>query len=138
MPDATTLWDAGPIVALIDRHEEDHDVCVLALNELRGHAATTEAVITEAHYLLRHVRAAPLRLLELIEQWGIDVIAPDSQARLRQVELMTKSADAPMDYADATLVALAEQLMTPRVYTLDRRHFLMYRLYDRQSFEIIP
>jgi predicted nucleic acid-binding protein len=34
---------------------------------------------------------------------------------------MRKYRDVPMDYADATLVALAEELDTRKVFTLDLR-----------------
>jgi uncharacterized protein len=42
-----------------------------------------------------------------------------------------------MDLADATLVALAEERRLRRVFTLDG-DFHIYRLYGRQTFEIVP
>jgi hypothetical protein len=47
-------------------------------------------------------------------------------------------ADLPMDYADATLVALAEELDTHWILTTDRRDFGRYRLNGRKSFRILP
>jgi predicted nucleic acid-binding protein len=43
-----------------------------------------------------------------------------------------------MDFADATLVVLGEELETEHVFTLDRRGFSVYRLNRRKAFEIIP
>lgn len=43
-----------------------------------------------------------------------------------------------MDYADATLVALAEELRASQVFTLDRKGFSIYRLYGRQAIEVLP
>ncbi|MEI9950223.1 MAG: hypothetical protein WDO74_14910 [Pseudomonadota bacterium] len=43
-----------------------------------------------------------------------------------------------MDYADATLVALAEELETPNVFTLDLRGFRTYRWKTRRAFKIYP
>ena len=43
-----------------------------------------------------------------------------------------------MGYADATLVALGEELDTNLVLTTDRRGFGAYRLDDRKSFRILP
>ncbi len=40
---------------------------------------------------------------------------------------MEKYSDTPMDYADATLVLLAERLEVYEVATLDRRGFSAYR-----------
>jgi predicted nucleic acid-binding protein len=50
---------------------------------------------------------------------------------------MTRYADLPMDLADATLVALAEERADRRVFTLDS-DFQVYRLHGRKRFEIVP
>jgi len=41
-----------------------------------------------------------------------------------------------MEYADATLIVLAERLGTSRVYTLDRCDFSVYRV-GRKRFQIL-
>lgn len=51
--------------------------------------------------------------------------------------LMDKYQDTPMDFADASLVAAAENLKTNRIFTLDS-DFRVYRINGRESFEIIP
>jgi predicted nucleic acid-binding protein len=51
---------------------------------------------------------------------------------------MDKYRSVPMDFADATLVALAEELETDCAFTLDRRGFSIYRLGRRRAFQIIP
>jgi uncharacterized protein len=43
-----------------------------------------------------------------------------------------------MDYADATLVVLAEELGTNVVFTTDRRDFAVYRIKGRRHFEVVP
>jgi predicted nucleic acid-binding protein len=43
-----------------------------------------------------------------------------------------------MDYADATLVSLAEELGTPEVFTLDRSGFAAYRWHGRRPFHVRP
>ena len=50
---------------------------------------------------------------------------------------MVRYADLPMDYADATLVVLAEELNTNLVLTTDRRDFHVYRV-GTKPFEIFP
>lgn len=42
-----------------------------------------------------------------------------------------------MDYADATLVALAEDVGTNLVLTTDRRDFGVYRV-GRRRFDVLP
>jgi predicted nucleic acid-binding protein len=58
--------------------------------------------------------------------------------RRRARTLLAKYADLPMDFADATLVVLAEDLDTSLVFTTDRSDFSVYRLKDRKAFRIVP
>ena len=51
---------------------------------------------------------------------------------------MAKYADQPMDYADATLVALAEDLGTDRIFTLDLRDFSVFRIDGVRPFQLLP
>jgi len=53
------------------------------------------------------------------------------------VALMERFEDLPMDFADATLVVLAERLATNRVFTLDRKDFGAYRI-GRRALRIVP
>ena len=62
---------------------------------------------------------------------------PASAASLcRTSVLMDKYHDVPMDYVDATLVALGEELGCKRVFTLDVRGFSACRLDGRKAFEM--
>jgi predicted nucleic acid-binding protein len=49
----------------------------------------------------------------------------------RIIEIMTKYADLPADFADASLVALCERRGIASVATLDK-HFDVYRTRDRK------
>lgn len=64
----------------------------------------------------------------------VEAIAATDRERL--AELMGRYADLPMDYADATLVLVAERLRATRVFTRDRRDFGVYRV-GRRRFEIV-
>ena len=55
----------------------------------------------------------------------------------RSAVLMAKYADRPMDLADATLVALAEERGLKKIFTLDD-DFRIYRIHGRRSFEVVP
>ena len=46
------LVDAGPLIALIDRGEPDHERCVETLSKLTAPMVTTWPAFTEAMYLL--------------------------------------------------------------------------------------
>ncbi len=130
--------DTGPLVAMLDCQDCAHEQCTAALARCRGPLVTTEPVLVEALYLLRRSWANQKRCFEFILHYPV-AVAPSSLLRVkRTAELMEKYQDQPMDYADATLVALAEDLDTADVFTLDRRDFTVYRIRGRTPFQIIP
>jgi predicted nucleic acid-binding protein len=56
---------------------------------------------------------------------------------LAAAELMNRYSDTPMDFADATLVLLAEEIGVTDIFTLDRRGFSTYRTTKGKSFRLI-
>lgn len=132
------LLDTGPIVAVLDRSEKAHDACVASIDEVRGLLLTTEAVLTEATHLLADQAGGAAACVEFL--LGIKAIfVPLDEAMLRRTAvLMRKYRNIPMDFADATLVVLAEELAVARVLSLDHRGFGTYRIRGRRPFEIKP
>jgi uncharacterized protein len=134
-----TLTDAGPLIAIIDADEPDHVVCVETLDEITIPLVTTWPAFTEAMYLL--ARAGGIRaqhaLWRLVQTDRLVVADLSPSAVDRSARLMDQYADRPMDLADATLVALAEERGDRRIFTLDA-DFQVYRLRGRQRFETIP
>ena len=132
------LLDTGAFVALVDRSERRHADCVAVLEAWSGAVVTTDAVLTETLYLVGPRWQAQKVCLEFVLR-GAFLLFPSSQASLKRVSvLMEKYRNVPMDYADATLVALGEELGTDRVFTLDRRGFSAYRLNQRKAFQLVP
>lgn len=132
------LLDTGAFVALVDRSEQRHADCVAVLEQWSGTVITTEAVLTETLYLVGPSWEAQQICLEFFAR-GAFVLIPSSPASLKRVAvLMKKYHDLPMDFADATLVALGEELDADQVFTLDRRGFAAYRLHGRKTFRIVP
>lgn len=134
-----TLTDAGPLVALIDADEADHETCALALRSLRLPLITTWPAFTEAMYLLGRAGGAvgQQALWKLLRTRRLKIADLSSAAIERSEVLMVKYADLPMDLADATIVALAEERGERRIFTLDD-DFQIYRIHGRTRFEIIP
>ena len=66
------------------------------------------------------------------------MIPLSSEILQRTLWLMGKYADVPMDLADATLVALAEQRDSSNILTLDRRGFETYRINGKKPFALYP
>lgn len=130
--------DTGPLVALLDRSERNHVACVEVVSQWRGKLITTEAVLTEALYLLNTTRQAQQNCLAMFTREAILLLPTTPQSLRRVATLMKKYEDVPMDYADATLVVLCEELNSNAVFTLNRRGFAAYRMNSRKTFEIMP
>lgn len=135
---AGTLVDAGPLVALLHREDHDHQLCVDTLRDIRGPLLTTWMPITEAMYLLDFSIMAQGALLEMIERGALQVLPLEVDDIPIVRSLMEKYKDLPMDFADATLVHVANRQRIREIFTLDRRDFSIYRLKRRQTFIIVP
>lgn len=132
------LLDTGALVSLLDRSQSRHREFVRFFSDWTATVVSTEAVLTEATHLLGRVPGGRRACLDFFLSGGA-ILVPASTASLRRSrELIERYADLPMDYADATLVCLAEELDTNLVLTTDRRHFAVYRLGARRRFRIVP
>ncbi|MCB1035988.1 MAG: hypothetical protein KDD47_19355 [Acidobacteria bacterium] len=95
-------------------------------------------MLTEATHLLDRVHGGSAACLDFFLRGGATLVPTSRRSLERCRTLMEKFADLPMDYADATLVALGEELGTARILTTDRRDFGVYRLASGEPFVILP
>ncbi len=138
MGNVPLLLDTGAFVALVDRSETMHSRCVAVFESWEGPIITTEAVLTETLYLVGPSWHAQRTCLEFFLR-DVFTLVPLSSAILQRITaLMEKYQDIPMDFADATLVALGEALDISNVFTLDWKGFSAYRLHGRKPFTILP
>ena len=132
------LVDAGPLVALLDQSDLHHVACVTALKTLRDPLVTVWPALTEAMYRLGSSWPGQKALWSRIETGALTLAPLDESAAARLRELMEKYRDLPMDLADAALVRIAEREDLTRIFTVDRRHFSVYRPGRRRRFSILP
>ncbi len=135
-----TVWllDTGPLVAYLNAADPSHQGVGDALDGFEGQLCTTGAVVTEAMHFVAGSRSGPRLLSEFVTSARIRVYDFAQPSALRAcATLMEKYADTPMDYADATLVLLAEQMKCFDVATLDRRGFSAYRAAGNCGFRLI-
>jgi uncharacterized protein len=134
----TWLLDAGPIIVLLDSRAPAYEPVSSAMGQFRGHLVTTSAVITEAFHLVRRYPRGPERVLEFLKASGTTVLECCQPDNLRNaVALMSQYKDTPMDFADATLVALADELGQYDICTLDRRGFRTFRTKKGKGFNLV-
>jgi predicted nucleic acid-binding protein len=135
---ADILLDTGAWYAILDRREQAHSQCVAVLQAATNRLFSTEAVLTEMLWLVEGLREGPRKCAEFVRRGVVTLVPISAETLGRAVELMEKYRNVPMDFADATLVTLGEDLGLDRVFTLDRRGFGIYRLHGRRPFHILP
>ena len=131
------LLDTGALVGLLDRGQSVHQACSDFYSQWDGQIVTSEAVITESTHLLSAARGGGTACIDFILQGNI-LVFPSTEVSLKRCrQLMEKYSDLPMDFADATLVVIAEELGTDLIFTVDH-DFYIYRIRGRKHFRIVP
>jgi predicted nucleic acid-binding protein len=132
------MLDAGPLVALLNQHDQWHDLVARAWPTLHNRFLTTEAVLTEATHLAKRAHGQPWPPLAFLLDAEIPILALHLPAHERCLSLMQKYEDQQMDYADASLVVIGDHTGVRRVLTLDRKGFETWRGGSGNRFEIVP
>jgi predicted nucleic acid-binding protein len=125
-------------VAFFDKDDRYHGLCIEILKEIREPLFTTWSVLTESFYLLSFSWEVQDSLWLFIQRGGIEIYPLEEGLLTRCHGLMKQYRDLPMDLADATLVAVAEILEVPRIFTLDHKDFSIYRFKQKRRFTLIP
>jgi len=122
------LADTGPLVAYLDATDPHHAEVADCMTPFLGRLVTTSAVVTEAMHLLGACANGPEEFAAFTVQAGLEVYDLCQPEDLEQAAaLMKKYAGVRMDFADATLLLLAEGLGLSDILTLDRRRFAAFR-----------
>jgi uncharacterized protein len=134
-----TLTDAGPLVALLNRNDNHHERAASAVNSIVMPLLTTWPVVAEAMFLLGDSAGwrGQNALWTMIVSADLTILPVGPSLNIRMREMMDRYRDMPMDLADATLVAIAEQEGIKRIFSLDH-HFRVYRIGRSQAFEVVP
>jgi uncharacterized protein len=131
------ILDTGPWVALIDRSESKHDICVKWLKNYSGKLYSTEAVLTEVLYLLNFSVKAQTAAIDFVLKTVVEIIPSSIESLKKTKNLIKKYSDLPMDYADATIVCLAMDTRIHDIVTFDQKDFSIYRAKNK-PFVISP
>ena len=128
------LIDAGPLVAFLREGERHHSWAVEQFKRFPIFW-TCEAVLAEACARLAYYREDQSRVVDLLVDGALVSAFDVNRSADRVSRLMKKYADQPMDFADACIVAMTEQISDCLVLTLDHRDFSVYRRHER---EVVP
>lgn len=126
--------DSGPLIALFDRDDDFHKPVQDFLRNYTGSLHTSVAVITEVTHLLDFSVRAQIDFLDWVRLGAVVIESIDRDDLANICRMTAKYADLPMDFADATLVQIAERAKIAHVISIDR-DFYIYRKNDRTCLE---
>jgi predicted nucleic acid-binding protein len=132
------LVDTGALYAFLDANEPWHTRCRRAFAESPLPLVTTAAVLTELfHFIIGRAKSDD-GAWDLLRSGQIEV-SPIATVDLPALDvLMLRYADRPMDFADATLVHVAEREGLRTILTIDHADFETYRIGRNAKFRILP
>ena len=129
------ILDTGPLVAWLCPRDEHHVWVREAFREIIPGSITCEDVLTETCHLAAKESLARGRVLEFIQRLRLQVVPLGSEVETLR-HLLNRYADAPMDFADACVVRLAEQFPDTTVCTTDS-HFQFFRKHQRDHIPLL-
>jgi predicted nucleic acid-binding protein len=132
------LVDTGPLVAILSPLDHHHEVCVKTLASLKGPLLTCWPVITEAAWLLRDYPRAFENLLGSTNGGFLEILPITGKDSGQIVDILKRYASLRPQFADATIVHLANREDIRTIFTLDRRDFSVYRSARKRTFQILP
>lgn len=132
------LIDTGAILALLDRDDRWHVPCREAFERLRLPLVTSAAVLAELFHLVGDRRREVAAAWKLVRSGAVEVAAIDDQDLPALDGLMERYSDRSMDFADATLVHLANRESLDLIFTVDNDDFETYRIRGRKRFRVVP
>jgi len=115
----TILIDTGPLTALFDKDDKYHSKIVEFIKGRRFRFITTTAVLTEVTHLLDFSVDAQINFFQWILNNGVVIEEINISDISRIIELTKKYSDQPMDFADATLVIVAERTGIKKIISID-------------------
>ena len=129
---ASALVDAGFLVALLSRRDDNHGWAAEQASRFPPPWMTCEAALCETFHLLggRGIGSIALLLRRGILTSGYR-FADDPDAVLK---LLEKYSQVPMSFADACLVRMTEVVNDPTLLTTDSD----FRIYRRHGRQMIP
>ena len=127
-----TLIDSGPLIALFDKSDSYHSKVLKFLKSYKGSLVTSLAVVTEVSHMLDFNLQVQIDFLKWIELGGISIYDINQEDIGEIREMMQKYIDIPMDFADATLLYIANKEHIKNIVSIDS-DFDIYRTLKKEN-----
>jgi hypothetical protein len=134
------LIDTSVLLAFIMENDARHQEAKQALQTLKIQARLiTTAIHTELFYMV-NARLNYARAIETFRKTrtAFSVITLTEEDFNLMEAIMIRYQDAEFDYADVSLMAVAERLNITQIMTFDRRDFTIYRPRHCAYFDLLP
>ncbi len=132
------ILDTGPLVALVNRSDPDHDRCRDLINTANEIRIAPVCTLVEIEYQLRPWPGGFTALMADVSAGRLHVHLPDRHELARASSLVEQYADLPLGLVNATVLACVERLGEAKLATLDRRHFTVVRPANLEHLQLLP
>lgn len=129
------IVDTGFLVALYIRGDALHRSAVDYLRQFNGRLKTVPPVIVETCFFLDS--QGKVEFLKWVGRGALVIHDIPLEAHSEIAQYINKYADQEIDFADAALVWLANEIKDRGILTVDETDFSIYRLKGNKRFELI-
>lgn len=137
MANKELIIDTGFFIAILSKADQYHEKAIKLKKTLdKRKWITTWPVLTEVCHLLTsrktsHVIAS---LLQLYDLGGYEIFHLSKNHIPQLLKILEKYKNLPVDFADASLLVLAEELGHGDIVSTDERDFQTYRWKSHKPF----
>lgn len=129
------LADTGYLVAMGRKADPYHQRALRFASHFEGQLITSSAIVVEACHFLSAASQVDLLDMARGDRMRVAEVPVSSYGDLAST--IQKYSDAGVDFADASLVWLADQIGLRRILTVDVRDFSVLRLKNGKRFELV-
>lgn len=134
----SVIADTNAIIALLNSRDKNHQVILDIV--INSNLFIPSKILPEVDYLVTKY------LGENVARQFLKDLADEafSYLNLERFDLaatllmMTRYADIPIGFVDASIVILADREQIPNILTLDRRHFSIIRPQNQAFLNLLP
>lgn len=118
------LIDAGPLIALFDRDDKFHISIKDFIKRYKGRLYTSWPVITEVLHMLDYSVNTQIDFLKWVRKGALDIKQITTEDISRIIELSEKYSDISMDFANASLIIIAESESIKEIISIDADFYI--------------
>ena len=134
------VLDTGPIVALLDASDPEHDRCTAMVADVAEDLVVPAPVLVEVDYWLAKLFGVATwrAFAEDVERGGYRLYRPDERDLVRCAQLESTYESLDLGFVEAAVIVTCERLGETKVATLDHRDFGVVRPHHCQRLTVLP